>query len=172
MVNKQEHRVSNESEYVTKLRTDWTGRMFRTVELIIFIMRSFIIYTFRRMLIEYKMEDEIGKACNTQEIKINAFKILIGNTEGKIPSRRHMQMLDNSIARLLKDVIPTGARDIYLLYKVQTGSGTHPPIQWLRGFIFFGAGLWGRQVNSVCSAKFRNVWSNTSTPYVSSVVFN
>lgn len=88
------------------------------------------------MLIQYIMEDQIGGACDTQEIKIDPLKILIANTKGNIPSRRHLHILENSITRVLKDVIPTGARDIYLLYKVQTGSGAHP-----RRFIFFDAGL-------------------------------
>jgi hypothetical protein len=87
------------------------------------------------------MEDEIGRACNTQEIKRNLFKLLFVNTEGKISLRRHMHILENNIKMDPKDIIPTDARDIYLLYKVQTGSGTHPPIQWLRVVISFGAGL-------------------------------
>jgi hypothetical protein len=32
-------------------------------------MRSFLIYTFRQMLLEYTVEDEIGRSYNTQEIK-------------------------------------------------------------------------------------------------------
>jgi hypothetical protein len=54
------------------------------------------------MLLEYKMEDEICRACNTQEIKGNLFKISMRNTEGKISPRRHMRILRNNIKMDLK----------------------------------------------------------------------
>jgi hypothetical protein len=78
------------------------------------------------------MEDEIGTAYNMQGIKRNSFKVLMSNAEGKLPTRRRMHVSENNIKRDPENINLTGARDIYLLYKIQVGSGTHPAfIQWL-----------------------------------------